>query len=201
MLQDFLAVFIPLLIIVNPSSSLALFSILTAKQDKKGKRLTARNAVIYATILLFIFALAGSSILDYLGISIPALRIAGGLLLGTVGLDMLRRGEQFGETPPGKEEKTDYALVPLALPSLSGPGAITLTIVSMKTASLVMVSLAILLTMVITFIIFMSSILIIKILGRKGMDALTRIMGLLTVAIAVQFALTGIAEWLPTVSL
>jgi len=71
----------------------------------------------------------------------------------------------------------------------------------MKTASLVMVSLAILLTMVITFIIFMSSILIIKILGRKGMDALTRIMGLLTVAIAVQFALTGIAEWLPTVSL
>jgi multiple antibiotic resistance protein len=201
MLQDFLAVFIPLLIIVNPSSSLALFSILTAKQDKKGKRLTARNAVIYATILLFIFALAGSSILDYLGISIPALRIAGGLLLGTVGLDMLRRGEQFGETPPGKEEKTDYSLVPLALPSLSGPGAITLTIVTMKTASLVMVSLAILLTMVITFIIFMSSILIIKILGRKGMDALTRIMGLLTVAIAVQFALTGIAEWLPTVSL
>ena len=201
MIQDFLAVFIPLLIIVNPSSSLALFSILTAKQDKKGKRLTARNAVIYATILLFIFALAGSSILDYLGISIPALRIAGGLLLGAVGLDMLRRGEQFGESPPGKEEKTDYSLVPLALPSLSGPGAITLTIVTMKTASLVIVTLAILLTMVITFIIFMSSILIIKILGRKGMDALTRIMGLLTVAIAVQFALTGIAEWLPTVGI
>jgi multiple antibiotic resistance protein len=200
MIQDFLAVFIPLLIIVNPSSSLALFSILTAKKSKEKKLQTARNAVIYASILLIIFALAGSSILDYLGISIPALRIAGGLLLGAVGLDMLRRGEQFGESPSGMKEKTDYALVPLALPSLSGPGAITLTIVTMKTASFVLVLLAILLTMVITFIIFASSLLIIRVLGTKGMDALTRIMGLLTVAIAVQFALTGIAEWLPTIS-
>lgn len=199
MIQEFLSVFIPLLIIVNPSSTLALFSVLTTKCSKGEKIITARNAVLYAAVLLIIFAIAGSSILNFLGISIPALRIAGGILLGFVGLDMLRRGEQFGETPPGKEQKADFALVPLALPSLSGPGAITLTIVTMQTASFWLVLIAIILTMIITFFVFMGSIIIIKVLGRKGMDALTRIMGLLTVAIAVQFALTGLSEWVKTI--
>ena len=202
MLQEFLTVFIPLFIIVNPSSTLALFSIITRKSSKQERIRIARDAVIYASILLVIFALAGSAILEYLGISIPALRVAGGILLGFVGLDMLRRGEQFGETPPDKKQQApaDYALVPLALPSLSGPGAITVTIVSMQTAQWWtiqwwMVILAIFLTMTITFLVFMSSVVVIRVLGKKGMDALTRIMGLLTVAISVQFALTGFAEW------
>ena len=200
MFQEFLSVFIPLLIIVNPSSTLALFSIITKNSSRQERRRTARDAVIYAAILLILFAIAGSALLRYLQISIPALRIAGGILLGFVGLDMLRRGEQFGESPPDKKQQgpADYALVPLALPSLSGPGAITLTIVSMQTAQWWMVILAILLTMVITFMVFMGSVIVIKILGEKGMDAFTRIMGLLTVAISVQFALTGFAEWLST---
>jgi len=205
MLQEFLSVFIPLLIIVNPSSTLALFSIITSKSSKKERIKIARDAATYASILLIIFAILGSAILEYLGISIPALRIAGGLLLGFVGLDMLRRGEQFGETPPDKKQKSpaDYALVPLALPSLSGPGAITVTIVSMQTpgATWWMVILAILLTMAITFVIFMGSVIITKVLGKRGMDAFTRIMGLLTVSISVQFALTGFAEWIATLSI
>ena len=202
MINEFLEIFIPLLIIVNPSSTLALFSVITSKYSKKERVLTARNAVIYASILLIIFAIAGSAILQFLGITIPALRIAGGILIGFVGLDMLRRGEQFGESPPDKKQPqpTDYALVPLALPSLSGPGAITVTIVSMKTSTLFIVVLAILLTMLIAFIVFMGSAILIKILGKKGMDAFTRIMGLLTVAIAIQFALTGLAEWITTLS-
>ena len=205
MLQTFLGVFIPLFIIVNPSSTLALFSVITSKSSKKDRFLTARYAAFYAAILLIIFAIAGSSILSYLGIQIYALRIAGGILLGFVGLDMLRRGEQFGEGPPDKKQPSasDYALVPLALPSLSGPGAITVTIVSMQNPvfdwwiMVLIVILAILLTMLITYFVFLSSIVIIKVLGKKGMDALTRVMGLLTVAIAVQFALNGFAEWIP----
>ena len=174
MLEAFFAVFIPLLIIVNPSSTLALFSILTRTFSKERRIKTARNAVIYAAILLIIFALGGSAILGYLGISIPALRIAGGILLATVGLDMLRRGEQFGETPPDKKQQvTDIALVPLAI----------------------------LLTMIISFLVFMGSVLISKLMGKRGMDALTRVMGLLTVAIAVQFTLTGIGDWIATLTL
>jgi multiple antibiotic resistance protein len=93
------------------------------------------------------------------------------------------------------------------MPSLAGPGAITVTIVSMKILTtspdfniswyqaLILAFAAILLTMVITYVIFRGSGFVIRVLGKKGMDAFTRVMGLLTVAIAVQFALTGFAEW------
>ena len=155
---------------------------------------------------MIIFALAGSSILNFLVIEIYSLRIAGGILLAFVGLDMVRRGSQFGESEPGKEQKADFALVPLAMPSLSGPGAITVTIVGMKTLTLniswifaILIAIVSIITMIITYFIFMSSSVIIKVLGKKGMDAFTRVMGLLTVAIAVQFALTGIADWISTI--
>lgn len=209
MIEVFLAVFIPLLIIVNPSSTLALFSAITSSYTKKERRKTAKNASIYASILLIIFAIAGSAILEYLRIDIYSLRIAGGILLAFVGLDMTRRGQQFGESPPGKEQKADFALVPLAMPSLSGPGAITVIIVSMKNLtvenpwyiSLVIAIIAIFLTMIITYLIFLSSTYVIKALGKKGMDAFTRVMGLLTVAIAIQFALTGLASWITTLNI
>lgn len=209
MLVEFLSVFVPLFIIVNPSSTLALFSAVTNRYSKKERMRTAKNAAVYATILLIIFAVAGSSILEYLRIDIYSLRIAGGILLAFVGLDMVKRGEQFGESDPGKEQKADHALVPLAMPSLSGPGAITVTIVSMRTLTLenfwviaILIAIAaILLTMFITYLIFRSSGLVIRVLGEKGMDAFTRVMGLLTVAIAVQFALTGMAEWIVTLQM
>jgi multiple antibiotic resistance protein len=202
----FLAIFIPLFIIVNPSSTLALFSAITSSNLKKERKKTAKNAVMYAAILLIIFAFAGSAILEYLGIEIYSLRIAGGILLAFVGLDMTRRGQQFGESPPGEEHKADLALVPLAMPSLSGPGAITVIIVSMKIVpvehdiswwfAVILAVIAILLTMIITYFIFLSSTYVIKALGKKGMDAFTRVMGLLTVAIAVQFMFLAIEGWL-----
>jgi multiple antibiotic resistance protein len=207
MIPEFLSLFIPLIIIVNPSSTLALFSIITNKCTKQERKIIAKNAVKYAAILLIIFALAGSSILDFLGIDIYSLRIAGGILLAFVGLDMVKRGSQFGESEPGKDHKADFSLVPLAMPSLSGPGAITVTIVGMKTLTLniswfyaiLIAIISIIITMIITYLIFMSSIIIIRVLGKKGMDAFTRVMGLLTVAIAVQIALAGIADWIPTI--
>lgn len=209
MLQEFLSIFIPLLIIVNPSSTLALFSAITSKYSKKERKTTAKNAVFYASLLLLIFAFAGASLLDYLGIEIYSLRIAGGILLSFVGLDMVRRGQQFGESKPGSEQKVDFALVPIAMPSLSGPGAITITIVSMKSLTLnipwiyaiIIAIISIILTMIITYLIFMSSGIIIKLLGNKGMDAFTRVMGLLTVAIAVQFALTGLSDWILSINI
>ena len=205
----FPAVFIPLFIIVNPSSTLALFSAITSSYSKKEMKKTARSSVTYAAILLIIFAVAGSAILSYLQIEIYSLRITGGILLAFVGLDMTRRGQQFGESTPGSEQKADFALVPLAMPSLAGPGAITVTIVSMQNPDfnlswwilLIIAFAAIILTMIITYSIFLSSTYVIKALGKKGMDAFTRVMGLLTVAIAVQFALTGLASWVQTFNL
>jgi len=209
MIEAFLSVFIPLFIIVNPSPTLALFSVISSNYTKKERKKLALNTVKYASILLIIFALTGSGILEYLGIEIYSLRIAGGILLLFVGLDMTRRGQQFGESPPDKEHKADYALVPLAMPSLSGPGAITVIIVSMKNLTveidwylaIILAIIAIILTMIITYIIFLGSGLVIKALGSKGMDAFTRVMGLLTVAIAIQFALTGLGSWISTLNI
>jgi len=206
MIEAFLAIFIPLFIIVNPWSTLALFSSITSNHSKIERKKIAKNAVMYAAILLIIFAFGGSAILQYLGIEIYSLRIAGGILLAFVGLDMTRRGRQFGESQPGKEHKVDYALVPLAMPSLSGPGAITVIIVSMKIIpveyniawwfTVILAVIAIFLTVIITYFIFLSSTFVIKALGSKGMDAFTRVMGLLTVAIAVQFMFLAIEGWL-----
>ncbi len=207
MIDKFLEVFIPLFIIVNPSSTIALFSAITSNYSDKARKKLAINAVKYSAILLLIFAVSGSAILEYLGIEIYSLRIAGGILLAIVGLDMTRRGQQFGETPPGKEQKADYAIVPLAMPSLAGPGAITVIIISMKNLTsspnnlawhfaILFAVTAISLTMIITLSIFLSSKYVIRVLGKKGMDAFTRVMGLLTVAIAIQFMFTAIQSWL-----
>ena len=209
MIDKFLEVFIPLFIIVNPSSTIALFSAITSNYTDKARKKLAINAVKYSVILLLIFAVSGSAILEYLGIEIYSLRIAGGILLAIVGLDMTRRGQQFGETPPGKEQKADYAIVPLAMPSLAGPGAITVIIISMKNLTsspnnlewyyaILFAVAAIALTMTITFFIFLSSKYVIKVLGKKGMDAFTRVMGLLTVAIGIQFMFTALQSWLQT---
>ena len=204
MIEAFLSVFIPLFIIVNPSSTLALFSVISSNYTKKERKKLAKNTVKYAAILLIIFALTGSGILEYLGIEIYSLRIAGGILLAFVGLDMTRRGQQFGENPPGEKQKADFALVPLAMPSLAGPGAITVIIVSMKNLrvemdwhlAIIIAIIAIILTMIITYLILLSSTFVIKVLGQKGMDAFTRVMGLLTVAIAIQFMFLAIEGWL-----
>jgi multiple antibiotic resistance protein len=209
-LDAFLAVFIPLLIIVNPASTLALFSAITNNYSKQERQTTAKNTVKYASILLIIFAFSGSLILEYLGIEIYSLRIAGGILLAFVGLDMTRHGKQFGENKPEKDQKTDYSIVPLAMPSLAGPGAITVIIVSMKIlrntgpngfelpwfVSILIGILSILIVMLIAYIVFISSTYIIKIVGNKAMDAFSRVMGLLTVAIAVQFMFIAIEGWL-----
>lgn len=100
---------------------------------------------------------------------------------------MTRRGQQFGKALPGRKQTADYALVPLAIPSLAGPGAITVTIVSMSNltgtlpwyTSLLLASVAIILTMLITYLMFLGSGVVIHVLGKKGMDAFTRVMGLL----------------------
>lgn len=213
MVRLFLDIFIPLFIIVNPWSTIPMFSVFTYAYSRKERKLAARKTVMNAALLLIIFAIAGSGILSYLGIKIYSLRIAGGILLSFVGLDMVRKGRQYGEGGGAGGQKPDFTVVPIAMPSLAGPGAITVTIVSMTTLHgsaeslgislippwvllLLLAIAAIVLTMAITYFILLSSEIVIRILGERGMDAFTRIMGLLIVAIAVQFVLNGLDGWI-----
>ncbi|MDD5502523.1 MAG: MarC family protein [Candidatus Thermoplasmatota archaeon] len=219
----FLAIFIPMIIIVDPLSTLALFISMTSDRDRKEQILTARDAIIYASAFLVLFAIAGRYILDYMGISIEALKVSGGLLLAIFGLNMLKEGEHVeasrveeiaeghsaaeaghqGELPTGGKVPRggDIALVPLAIPLLAGPGAISFCVVAMgeHRAEWYLVILAIAVTMAITFTLLLNAPKILKYIGPNGTRALTRIMGFLTVALGIAYAMNGLASWIKSI--
>ncbi|PKK86004.1 MAG: hypothetical protein CVT48_02985 [Thermoplasmata archaeon HGW-Thermoplasmata-1] len=229
----FLLAFIPLFIVIDPFAAVAVFVTVTTDRDKKEKLLTARDACIYAFCFLLAFAFAGKLILDYMGISIAALKTAGGLLLTIVGLNMLKEGDnpkskkiekQINEAEeraamiqaPDEFDRNiveemghsaeiatggkvwrggDVALVPLALPMLAGPGAISLIIVQMQSYPWYIPTSALVITLLLCFAILAVSRHLFKFLGANGARALTRIMGFLTAAFAMQYILSGITEW------
>jgi multiple antibiotic resistance protein len=153
------------------------------------------------TILLVIFAATGNFIFQMFGITLPAFRTAGGLILWLVAMDMLR-GER--RTQEGREEvmegqtKEDVALTPLAVPMLAGPGAIsTVIVLSSQARGLVetlIVYAAVVTTGVVTYIVLQLGEPLFAQLGKTGIRVMTRIMGLILAAIAVQFVLSGIKE-------
>jgi len=215
----FFAIFIPMVIIIDPLSTLALFISMTSDRSRREQVLTARDAIVYASAFLVLFVIAGKYILEYMGISIDALKVTGGILLAIFGLNMLKEGEHVeapkvkeiamehlvaeaahnGELPTGGKVPRggDIALVPLAIPLLAGPGAISYCIVAMGDyhAFWYLVLLAIAVTMAITFTLLVNAPRILKYVGPNGARALTRIMGFLTVALAIDYAMDGIFSW------
>ncbi|MFP3255442.1 MAG: MarC family protein, partial [Thermoplasmata archaeon] len=135
-LSSFLHVFVPMFVIVDPFASLALFISLTSNMNKVQIKRTMEESVFYGFLILLFFAFAGIYVLEFFGISIQALEIAGGLLMLFVGIEMVREGDKPRVTKKGEEvveEIGDVGVVPLATPMLAGPGAISLMIILMET--------------------------------------------------------------------
>ncbi|HIH98090.1 MAG TPA: MarC family protein [Thermoplasmata archaeon] len=196
MLEDFGASFIRMIILVDPLTTLAFFLALTPELSRKERNRVIKKASIASSIFLIGFGVGGFALLHWMGISLESLMIAGGLLLGIVGIDMLLHGIQPGEKTSEKRE--DISIVPLALPSIAGPGAITLSIVLMRSVEWYLVILAILLAIIMCAVCLYFAEFIQKALGEDGNKALTRIMGLITVAFAVQYVLDGLEGWVAT---
>jgi multiple antibiotic resistance protein len=175
--------------------------VITQGQDAGQRRLTARRACIAATIILVTFALAGKGIFEIFGITMPAFRIAGGLILWLVAMDMLHgnRSTQEGaaEIVEG-QAKDDVAVTPLAMPMLAGPGAISTVMVlsgqARTTSQTIAVYASILLTSFIAWLTLRAGERLVARMGQTGIRVMTRIMGLLLAAIAVQFVITGVRE-------
>ncbi|OYT58666.1 antibiotic resistance protein MarC, partial [Euryarchaeota archaeon ex4484_178] len=130
----FLHIFIPLFAVIDPFASLPLYMSLTAGLSERQKRRIIREATITAIVLLLFFAFFGIYILDFMGISIEALMIAGGLLMLLVSIEMVREGDKPRSTKKKialEEETGDIGIVPLGTPMLAGPGAISLVIILM----------------------------------------------------------------------
>jgi multiple antibiotic resistance protein len=168
---------------------------------------TLKYAITFGASLLVAFALLGKAILDYLSVSIDALRIAGGLLLLVIGVMMLYEGDtprsrRKGEEEPDDSKHTaeDVAFVPLGTPMLAGPGAISVVITLTGTADMPLVILSLLTVMIITALMLWKVDLMFKVIGNAGTRALTRVMGLLTCAYAVQMILDGISGYVSTLT-
>ena len=200
-LQFALVTFASVLFIVDPIAVVPTYLVITQGQSSGQRKITARRACVAAGLILVIFALAGGRIFGLFGITMPAFRIAGGLILWLVAMDMLHgnRSTQEGvaEITEG-QAKEDVAVTPLAMPMLAGPGAISTVMVlsgqARTTSQTVTVYVSIALTLLISWITLRLAERLVKRMGQTGIRVMTRIMGLLLAAIAVQFVITGVRE-------
>ena len=198
---DLITAFVSLLVIIDPIALAPLFIALTAGQTPGHRRVVALRACLVALGLLTIFGLIGSNLLAFLGISMSAFRIAGGILLFLTALDMLferrtpRRQGQADEAP----KHDDPSVFPLAIPLISGPGAIATMILlagaeGNSATDVLAVHLVMLAVLTCVFVSFLLASTMEKILGPVGINVVTRILGMLLAALSVQFVIDGILE-------
>ncbi|MGB9377981.1 MAG: MarC family protein [Mycobacteriales bacterium] len=184
--------FVTLFVIMDPPGTLPVFLALTARRTTKFRQRASLLAVLVSLTVICSFAVFGQAILRYLGIGIPALQGAGGLLLLLVALQLLTGQAEH----PVEVEDVNVALVPLGTPLLAGPGAIVATIVFVRradeTAQIISLALAIVAVHLVLFLFLRFSQVIIKVIRESGVVLVTRIAGLLLSAIAVQLIASSV---------
>lgn len=192
----FLLVFSGLFVIVDPVGTIPLMLGLTGEKSPAAIRRIVLRACFFAAGLLVFFALVGSVTLSLLRINLDAFRVAGGVLLFLTALDMMKGGVPKSETH--KPGSGDISFVPLGMPSLAGPGAITSVIVFSTDhtsehvlQSIVLIS-AILCVIALSFLILRAGVMAQRLFGLNGLMVLSRIMGLFLAALSVQFVLEGV---------
>jgi len=197
--------FISIFIIVDPPGNIPIFLSLTSDYDDTHRKRAGRTAALTCFAVLSAFALAGPGIMSLFNIGIPALRIAGGVILFAIGLQMLHGQPIHTKATPEEaaewSSREEVALVPIGIPILAGPGAISTVVVLSQTgpryAAIPIVVACIAVTTLITYLTLLQSRYISHLLGRSGINVLVRLMGLLLAAIGVQFCLDGLAAVVP----
>jgi len=195
-----LVAFTTMLTVVDPIGIAPPFLATTRHLSEEKRREVARRAVLVAAGVLAVFATAGQIVFQAFGITLDAFRIAGGLLLFLVALEMVRGERAQQQSAPDAEgahrEHEDVAVIPLAIPLVSGPGAIASVVMLSGRATSVaergVVYGAIAVTCVATWVVMRLAPRLARILGPTGTSVLTRIMGLMLAALAVQFVIDGV---------
>jgi multiple antibiotic resistance protein len=185
-------VFVTLLVIIDPPGMLPIFLALTKAMPRRERIRAAWMAVGLAAAVIVVFAVAGQQILLYLGIDLPALQAAGGLLLLLVALELLTGRSD----DPKRQVTSNVALVPLGTPLLAGPGAIVATMLFVQratdSADYLAIAAGIVLVFAVTWLMLRFSGVLVRVLRPAGIEVLTRISGLLLAAIAVQLVADAI---------
>ncbi len=177
-LQVFLAIFG----VMDPVGNVPVFITLTGKMERAERERLATSAVLRAGVILVIFVFLGSAILSAFQISIESFRIAGGLILVLLGLQIL-----FGKEHVVEGEQVDISVVPLATPLIAGPGMITSAVILAKEYGYLVTLIGIIANLLLTRLVFRYSYLVVRLLGKKGALACAKVMGLIITAIGVEF--------------
>jgi multiple antibiotic resistance protein len=188
-------VFVTLLVITDPPGTVPIFLALTGAMASRERNRAARQAVALAGGVIVVFSVGGQQILSYLGIDLPALQGAGGILLLLVALELLT-----GKTDDqSRQVTTNVALVPIGTPLLAGPGMIVATMLFVRRAhglsGYLAIALGIVLVLLVVWLTLRFSGLIVKMLRPAGIEVVTRIAGLLLAAIAVQLVADAVAAF------
>lgn len=189
--------------LVDPFAVIPLFLAITENAVVSERRQMARRAAWTCAIVLCAFALVGSLIFKMFGITLPAFKIAGGIILLRIGLDMLQARQSATKISPEETEegatKDDASIIPLGMPMLAGPGAISTVMVLVGESHAVwqhaIIYATILLTSFISYLVLAGAGRVRRYLGDTGIRIMTRLMGLLLVALAVQFVANGLTDF------
>ena len=189
--------------LVDPFAVIPMFLAITATSPAEERREMARRSAWTCAIVLTIFAVAGSLIFKMFGITLPAFKIAGGIILLLIGLEMLQAKQSGTKATPEEQqegaEKSDASIVPLGIPMLAGPGAISTVMVLIGESHTVwqhgVVYGTILVTSFASYLVLAGADRVRQYLGETGIRILMRMMGLLLVALAVQFVANGLIDF------
>lgn len=183
---------IVLFIIVDPFGNIPIFVGLTQEMTEPQKRKVYNTACLVGVVLLLVFALTGQEIFNIFGVNIFAFEIAGGLLLLIISIRILISGSMHENV----ESPESIGAVPIAIPLLVGPGAITTTILNLQDYGVLVAALAVFAVLAVTWIILRFITRVYKILGKTGSLVIARVMALLIAAIAIQYILVGVTHFL-----
>ena len=192
--------FVTMFVVIDPIGLAPLFVALTQGMSDQARRRIAIRATLTGVLILLAFAAFGEALLSFIGISMPAFRVAGGVLLFLTALDMLfERRTKRREDQSEEDDHDDPSVFPLAIPLIAGPGAIASVILLMgqrpgvEGTIMVLGATGAVLLIVLGF--FFASGIIERALGRTGITVVTRLLGMLLAALSVQFVLDGLAAF------
>jgi len=201
--------FTSLLAIVNPLSAVPMYVAMTSSYTREHRTATLRRGILTAFVVMTVFGLLGNTILDFFGITTQAFQIAGGIIFFGIGWDMLQARRSRVKTTEEEEvasaEKEDIGIIPLGLPTLAGPGAIT-TVIALQAQARTYANrtdvpsellsatiyVAIVLVLIICWALLMAAPTVVRRVGQTGMNVMTRIMGLLVMVVGAQFIINGV---------
>jgi multiple antibiotic resistance protein len=201
-LEFLITSFVALFVIIDPIGLTPIFVALTQGMDQQLRQKIVIRAIVVSGFVILLFILFGETVLGFIGISMPAFRVAGGILLFLTALDMLfQRRSERRENQTEDKIIDDPSVFPLAIPLITGPGAIAtvILIAGAKPGLIGIASAGIVSTLVLisVFVFFSSASGLERLLGRTGIGVLTRLLGMLLAALSVQFVLEGLFDFVP----